>query len=141
MKAKKTPSGKYSGKIAITDKDGKRHYKRFTAATRKEAEAAAAEYLTRHRIYAESSAFAASLTRLLDDKRRILSPSTMAAYDSYARTLSQYEKFMQKNVDELARRDFQALADDLRRTRKRKTVSNIIGLVSEVLTHSRWLSV
>ncbi len=134
MKFTKTVSGKYTTLLAVSDRDGKRHYVRFTKKTKRECEAAALEYLARHQYYENSKVFSDALTRLLDRKRDILSPSTMAAYDSYARTLSQYERFMKKDINMLARKDFQSLADDLRQTRKRKTVSNIMGLISDVLT-------
>ena len=43
-KAKKLPSGNWRARVSYTDPDGKRRYQSFTAATKKEAEYAAAEF-------------------------------------------------------------------------------------------------
>ena len=50
MKITKTKSGKYTTHISINGIDGDRHYKRFTAKTKKEVMELATAYITKNKI-------------------------------------------------------------------------------------------
>ena len=50
MKITKTKSGKYTTHISINGIDGDRHYKRFTAKTKKEVMELATDYITKNKI-------------------------------------------------------------------------------------------
>lgn len=136
MKITKTKSGKYTTHISINGIDGDRHYKRFTAKTKKEVMELAAAYVTEHTVYMESIAFGDALDRYIDRAERSLSPSTIAAYKSNQSMLKDhYERFCGLSCDRIRSQDIQAIIDDMRaKGKSAKTIRNRIGLISAVMT-------
>ena len=80
MKITKTKSGTYTTHISINGIDGDRHYKRFTAKTKKEVMELATDYITKNTVYMESMVFGDALDRYIDRAERSLSPSTVRGY-------------------------------------------------------------
>lgn len=80
--AKKLPSGSWRVNLFIgKDPDGKLKYKSFTADTKKEAEYMAAEYnLERKENKAHKLTLHEAISRYIESKRNILSPSTIRGY-------------------------------------------------------------
>ena len=83
-KAKKLPSGNWRVQVFdYKDADGKRHYRSFTGATRREAEFMAAEWnATRpdQENTFESFTLNDAVAKYIDMKRSVLSPSTIREY-------------------------------------------------------------
>lgn len=136
MKITKTASGKWTTTIKLTAADGTRHTKRFTGKTKDEVRQAANDYLTDHRVYAESLAFEDAMQRYIDAAERSLSPSTIKGYKSVQKVLkSDYAAFCGLSCDRIGSRDVQSVIDTLRSNDKSaKTVRNYIGLISAVIT-------
>ena len=80
--AKKTPSGMWKVRVySHTTPDGKKHYKAFTAATKQEAEQQAARFAgTADRASRSDLTVKEAVTRYIDAKEGVLSPSTVRAY-------------------------------------------------------------
>ena len=81
-KAKKLPSGNWRVQLYIGKENGKRIYKSFTEETKKAAEYAAAEYAVKlkERNSPEKITFKDAADKYLDDKKAVLSPSTIRGY-------------------------------------------------------------
>ncbi|MCD7994353.1 MAG: hypothetical protein LUK37_22250 [Clostridia bacterium] len=84
---KKTKNKLPSGNIRIqvydyTDVDGRKHYKSFTAPTKKEARFLATQWAAgKADMTAENITLYEAVTRYIDVKRGVLSPSTVAGYE------------------------------------------------------------
>ena len=87
-KAKKLPSGSWRVNQYIgTDENGKKKFKSFTAATKKEAEYMAAEYVMyRKSATGTNMTVYAAIDEYIASKENILSPSTMQGYYVIRRT-------------------------------------------------------
>lgn len=87
-KAKKLPSGNWRVNQYIgTDEHGKKKFKSFTAATKKEAEYAAAEYVMyRKSATGTNMTVYAAIDEYIASKENILSPSTIQSYHVIRRT-------------------------------------------------------
>lgn len=84
MKAKRLPSGNYRCRVySHTDPDGKRHYKSFTAPTRKEAEFMAAEFTMEKEHATDESRWTLgeAIDKYIELKRPVLSPSSIYRYE------------------------------------------------------------
>lgn len=137
--AKKLPSGSYRVRVySHTDEDGKKHYKSFTADTKKEAERMALAYT-----YEEENdcvPFKDLMDVYLESKSNVLSPSTYRSYTSMSNTLlKEYPHFCNKT--NITRTDVQNLINDLAKTRKPKSVKNYNAFVSVILGDSRHFKV
>ena len=135
MKITKTASGKWTTLISLTDSDGKRRFKRFTAKDKATCRNLANDYLNRHHTYMESMAFSDSLKRYIDARDGIKSPSTIRGYRSIERELSEkYPGFASKSCDRISEQDMQTVIDDMiARGRSEKTIRNYVGLIRSVL--------
>ena len=82
------PSGNFRVlALDYTDPDGKRHYKSFTAPTKKEAQMLADEWkLSKKRNRAENISVRVAVQRYNDMKAAVLSPSTLRGYAGLLRT-------------------------------------------------------
>lgn len=133
--AKKTEHGTWKVRVyAYTDEQGKKHYKAFTAATKKDAELLALQYS--HKKEQHLTTFEHKMNDYLESKNNVLSPSTYRAYLSMSRTLlKKYPSFCQKtNIEQ---RDVQNVINDMSKTHKPKSVKNYSAFISVILGDSR----
>lgn len=132
--AKKTPSGKWKVRVfSHYDENKIKHYKAFTADTKKEAERLALEY--KYIKEENVSTFEDKMWAYLRSKSNVLSPTTYKAYDSMCRKmLKEYPKFCSKKV--ITNKDVQELINDMAKNKKPKTVKNYNALVSVILGDS-----
>ena len=80
MNAKKLPSGSWSARLFLgEDENGKKHYKSFTAATKREAERLALNY-AEERATPDRITFKDALARYIESKSNVFSPSTLRGY-------------------------------------------------------------
>lgn len=76
----KLPSGKYRQRVTWTDSSGKRHYKSFTANTKREAQRLATMFMAKKQWKDHSLTVGEAVDRLIEINRNIYSPSTIRAY-------------------------------------------------------------
>lgn len=80
MNARKLPSGSWRARLFLgEDENGKKHYKSFTAATKREAERLALNY-AEERAKPDKITFGDALAKYIDSKSNVLSPSTLRGY-------------------------------------------------------------
>lgn len=143
--AHKLPSGSwrcqcYAGKDAA----GKRQYRSFTAATRREAEYMAAQFSLHHREISRDSTMmtlAEAMDKYIASKDGILSPSTIRGYDiirrNHLRGLmeTRLNRITPAMVQEAVNQESKPYTDSRGRTQTPtpKSVRNIHGLLSAVL--------
>ena len=120
---RKLPSGKYRARISYKAGD-KYKVKCFTADTKKEVLRAAALFVPANNI----TTIGGMIEDYINTKKAVLSPSTVKAYLSMARTLkTRYAPFW--SLTEVSQKDAQTLANQF----SPKTARNIIGLVSSAV--------
>ena len=130
-KAKKLPSGNYRCQVYdYTDQVGKRHYKSFTATTRKEAELYAI-----NRKDPDDPVNDMTLAEAMDEyismKSNVLSPSTLRGYDKLRRTA--YDSLLDSKLVKITRLDVQRWANGYAVGHSPKTVKNAHGFLATVL--------
>ncbi len=132
----KLPSGSYRLQVYdYTDADGKRHYKSFTAPTKKEAEYMAAQWKADRdsgNEKAENLTIEAAVSRYLDMKRAVLSPSTMRGYEGLKKNHFTGE-FGTIKIYALTNADIQFWVSGLTARLSPKTVRNAHGLLTATL--------
>lgn len=138
-KAKKLPSGNWRVQVFdYTDHAGKRHYKSFTAVTRKEAEYLAAEFsLNKKDIEKEKPiniTIKEAVTRYCEMKSNILSPSTLYGYEKMKK--SYFNDINDLHLSEINTDTAQKWINKLSINHSPKTVHNAHGLLSAVLDAS-----
>ena len=138
MKVEKTASGKYRIRVIIGyDDNGKPIRRSFTNADKKKLLAIAHSYANEHR-----STKRKNVAKAIDDfmaaKTPVLSPSTIRAYTSLAKTLkSEHGAFCALPVDAVTVRDMQMLINSLlEKGNTSKTVRNFHGFLSAVFKYS-----
>lgn len=138
-KAKKLASGSWRTLVYdYTDNKGKRHYKSFTADSKKESEYLAAQYtMKKDSINSndlKSITFGQACENYIAIKEHILSPSTIRSYKAMQRTLkTNYKRLYDKNIAKLDKTFLQAFINELSASRTPKTVRNYNGLIYSVL--------
>lgn len=131
--AKKLPSGHWRVNLFIgKDANGKRKYKSFTAETKKAAEYKAAEYnLERKENKAHKLTLHEAISRYIESKRNILSPSTIRGYydvlDNYCPEL------MELQIGDLTQEAVQLAMNVMAAKYSPKTCRNTHGLISAAL--------
>lgn len=141
-KAKKLPSGSYRCRAySHTDPDGKKHYRSFTAPTKKEAEYMAAEFVMDRRQAADSNnwTLGEAIDHYIDLKRPVLSPTTTQGYEYNRRKC--FQNLMNEPMDKLTSTMLQkAVNEELERTTEKrhgrmspKSVRNAYGLIRSTL--------
>ena len=132
-KAKKLPSGSWRVQVyAGTDSNGKRKYKSFTAETRREAEAAAAQWAVERK---ESTVSDMTLGEAYDayiaSKENVLSPSTLRGYNNIRHTCfpSLWSVPLESITPERVQIEINAYSKD----HSPKSVRNAHGLLSAIL--------
>ena len=128
------PSGNFRVlALDYTDPDGKRHYKSFTAPTKKEARMLADEWkLSKKRNRAENISVRVAVQRYKDMKAAVLSPSTLRGYAGLLRTHFQGD-FGSTRLNELNSQIVQIWISDLSKRLSPKTVRNAYALLTAAL--------
>ena len=128
------PSGNFRVlALDYTDPDGKRHYKSFTARTKKEARMLADEWkLSKKRNRAENISVRVAVQRYKDMKAAVLSPSTLRGYAGLLRTHFQGD-FGSTRLNELNSQIVQIWISDLSKRLSPKTVRNAYALLTAAL--------
>lgn len=132
-KAKKLPSGSWRVQVFdYKDVDGKRHYKSFTAPTKREAQFAAAEWAAgKSTTIAENLTIYEAVTRYIDAKRDVLSPSTVVLYEQIQRDY--FKSIGITRLKDLSNTYLQLWVSDLSKNLSPKSVRNAHGLMSATL--------
>lgn len=132
-KAKKLKSGNWRVLVYdYTDDSRKRHYKSFTAATKKDAEYMAAEYtINRSKSSFEDLTLDEAFERYIKSKSEILSPSTITSYKGIKK--NHFGGLMQIKLAKLTPQMVQTAINELAAGHTPKTVRNAHGLLSAVL--------
>lgn len=136
--AKKLKSGSWRVlAYDYTDSSGKRHYKSFTAATKRQAELEAARYCAsdhKHSAKADIT-FGEAVDQYIDQRSAVLSPSTIREYKGTARRY--FGSLNDQYIEKITQRDIQQLVNELSKMLSPKSVSNVHGLISAVLAAYR----
>lgn len=129
--AKKTKSGKFKCRVySHTDDLGKKHYRAFTASTKKEAEQLALLFKVDND--EETMTFGQRAERYLAKKSNVLSPSTIRSYRCMLDQLNEnYVKFCKKT--RICSDDVQNLINNLAEDHSPKSCKNYLSFVSAVL--------
>lgn len=130
------PSGSYRIQVYdYTDVDGKKHYKSFTAPSRKQAQILAAEWQankTDNKIEPEKLTVYDAVGKYLDVKHTVLSPSTLRGYEAMKRTYF-HNDFGKQKLGDLNNTVIQIWISNLAAELSPKTVRNAHGLLSATL--------
>lgn len=124
------PSGSYRCRATWTDKDGTRHYKSFTAKTKKEAERLASDYECDMNGAMSTVTFKAAAKNYIASRCNTLSPTTISEYRSMLR---RGFPFQDKSVFEITEIDIQKFVNDYAATHSPKTVRNAHGFLVSVI--------
>ncbi len=138
--AKKLPSGNYRVRVLeYTDVNKVKHYKSFTAPTKKEAEYLATNFLInakedkRNR---EKLSFDKAMEIYLTSKVNVLAPYTYTGYKCIEKTLKKdFSEFCSKDIYKITQNDVQIVINELSKTVSQKTVRNRHGFISAVLKY------
>lgn len=132
-KAKKLPSGSWRVQVFDhKDVDGKKHYKSFTAPTKREAEFNATQWLNNKDMsVTEKLTLYEAVTRYIDAKRNVLSPSTIRGYEGMQRNY--FRNIGTTPIAKLNNTALQIWISNLSKDLSPKTIRNINGLLSPTL--------
>lgn len=132
-KAKKLPSGNWRCQVFDhVDVNGKRHYKSFTASTKREAEFLAAEWAAGKALeQPENITLYDAITKYIDMKRNVLSPSTVLGYEAMQKNY--FQEIGLTRLQELDNTALQVWISELSKRLRPKTVRNIHGLLASTL--------
>lgn len=135
-KAKKTSSGKWRCLVYdYTDENNKRHYKSFTANTKKEAEFQASEYLltsNRGVVSYENMTLKEAYDAYILSKSAVLSPSTIAGYKRSKKR--DFQRLMPIKLSKLTPQLIQIAVNEMAAQYTPKTVRNAHGLLHAVVS-------
>lgn len=128
-RAKKTPSGMWKVRVySHTDKEGKKHYKAFTAPSKAEAEAMAADFAGQvDRATHQDLTVGEAIDRYIRAKAGVLSPKTIREYKGMAGRY--YDDIGRYRIRKLTSEQLQIWISDLAETVSAKTVRNAYGLL------------
>lgn len=125
--AKKLPSGNWRVLIYTGTDNGKRQYKSFTAATKKQAEYNAALFGVKRKRASSSPTVAEAIDRYIDSKSDVLSPKTIKEYRGIRKR--SFQAISNKRVDMLTDEQVQEEINTMSRTLSPKTVRNVYALL------------
>ena len=130
--ARKLPSGSWRVRVYLfTDPEGKKHYKSFTAPTKKEAERMALNCSG----VSEDRTFEEAAEAYISHRINTLSPRTI---EDYKRTSRLYLNGLNRiRVDKVTQRDVQKVIDYWAGELSPKTVANIHSFISAVMRENR----
>ncbi|HIX25731.1 MAG TPA: site-specific integrase [Candidatus Lachnoclostridium avicola] len=135
-KKNQLPSGSYRVQVySHTDANGKRHYKSFTAPSKKLARAAANDWLTKHdskEQTPENLTVYDAVTRYITLKKGVLSPATIKEY------IGMQKRYFTGTIgnmklEDVRSQDIQLWISDLSGRLSSKTVRNVYGLLVPTL--------
>ena len=132
--AKKLPSGAYRCLIFDHMEDGKRKYKSFTAATKKEAEYKATQYLVQKEEQLKAlpkCTLYDAIGNYCDLKNNVLSPTTIREYRRSQK--NNYADIKDIKLSSLTNDDIQRWVNGFAKDHSPKTVKNAYGLIRAVL--------
>lgn len=113
-----------------TDENGKRHYKSFTADTKKGAEFKAAEWLTTYKKTQVSITFKEAREGYINNKKNVLSPTTVRNYNQISKYYGELDGM---NIADINQRVVQKFVNGLSKDLAPKTVCNIYGFITAVM--------
>lgn len=133
-KAKKLPSGNWRTQVYdYTDSNGKKHYKSFTAKTKKESEYKASYFaLSKHDIDL-SMTVGEAIQLYIDSKSKTLSPTTIRGYISCNKNMCSLLHHVK--LKDLNKPKIQSWVGEISVNRDPKTVSNGYGLLTATLNY------
>lgn len=136
-KAKKLPSGSWRCLVYdYTDTNKKRHYKSFTAPSRKEAEFLAAEFaITKKENTGPSKTFGQALDDYISQRSAVLSPRTIMDYKRIRKM--DLKGLMDVPICDITQEIVQAVINEDAKIHSPKTVRNNHGLISAILRQER----
>lgn len=132
--AKKLPSGQWRVlAYDYTDANKKRHYKSFTAPTKKEAEHLAVEYALNKEKQSDfnNMTFEQALDLYIESKKNVLSESTITGYYNIKR--NRMSSILSVPLSDFTRSGVQAWVNSIAKGVSVKTVKNAYGLFSAVM--------
>ncbi len=138
--AKKLPSGKwrtlaYGGK----DETGKRIYKSFTSADKKQSEFLAAEYELKHKAENKSSklTFQKAADRYIENKTNLLSPATIRGYRIMQKNC--FDLMLNKELESIFSSDIiQKQMNENAKEYASKSLKNQFGFISAVMGYHKY---
>lgn len=132
-KPKKLPSGNWRVRVYdYTDRENKKHYKSFTASSKKEVMMLANEYIvTRGTETYEDMSLAEACRRYIDSRDVTLSPATIKGYESYLK--NDFKKLMKYKLSKITQEDIQIAVNELAGKNARKTIKNKYDFISATL--------
>lgn len=132
-KKNELPSGSYRIQVFdYTDENKKKHYKSFTAPTRKEAEFLALQWQNNKQESIADITMHDSISRYIDSKRGVLSPSTIRSYEGMQKNYFS-KSFGSLRLKEMSNTAIQVWISDLSKDLSPKTVRNAHGLLASTL--------
>lgn len=136
-KAKKLKSGNWRVLVyEYTDDKKKRHYKSFTAPTKKEAEYMAADYaLNRKEETYEDLTLKEAYERYIASKSAVLSPSTIAGYKKLSKNY--FQRLMPMKLSKITAKHIQIAVNEMSADHSPKSVRNAHGLLHSVIRSYR----
>ena len=130
--ARKLPSGSYRCQIYdYTDEKGKRHYKSFTASTKKEAEYLATAYKLEESTSNNNLTIGKATEQYINNRLSILSPTTVRTYKGIA--VNQISKIAKLKIDSITQEQVQVFINSIAGTISPKTIRNVHGLLNAVI--------
>jgi integrase len=130
MNARKLPSGSWRARLFLgEDENGKKHYKSFTAATKREAERLALNY-AEERATPDRITFKDALTRYIESKSNVLSPSTLRGYRQMEKY---YDPIKDMDVSEIDQNTVVGFINEFAGKHSPKTVRNAYSLLCAVI--------
>lgn len=127
--AKKLPSGSWRVRVySYTDQDGKKHYKSFTAGTKREAERLA---LSSDNTGSTSITFKQAAEKYVTDRSAVLSPRSVTSYRTHIN--NHVQRLMNMRVDRITQADVQRAINEDAAHLSPKTIRDIHGFVSAVM--------
>lgn len=136
-RAKKLPSGRWRALVYdYTDNKGKRHYKSFTADTKKEAEFLAAQFSLEKKDIERSVKenlipFREALDTYISEREKTLSPGTIREYRRSQRT--DFKEIEGIFICDLTQDVIQSFINEKSKNHSPKTVRNIHGIICAVM--------
>lgn len=132
-KAVKLPSGSWRVRVQLPSTDGKRHYKSFTAPTRKEVEFMAAQFafVEKEKHKPKAITVGAAIDSYIDARTDVLSPATVRVYKQTRRCY--FALIEDTKLADLRSEDVQRQVNAVAKLCSPKTVRNAYALLTSTL--------
>lgn len=128
-KFEKDSKGFWHTRIDYYDENGTRHFKRFKAGSRAELAQAVASFTAENTAQQQiNNTFDKALEDFIDNRRNVLSPSTVREYHTLRRNA--YTRLREINLDEINVRLVQQTINDYAEEHSPKSVRNAFGLLT-----------